>query len=372
MKLRNTLMVATFLCAPVVAMAQPVSGPYVAGSLGGNYLTEVTGNVRETVPVAGGTNPYSQNGKIKSNGGMGALASVGYGFGNGVRVELEGSYLQQSTRLSHNTTDIFGVRGGGTLATFEGAVNGFYDFNVGSPIVPFVGLGVGYGETMLNSYKLYTPGSTTLYTPNSSAKGGIMGNAFLGAAYNIPGVPGLALTAEYRFSGLFQSTTFSGPVRSAGLPNVGNGTLKLGDQYNNGIYVGLRYAFNAPAHVMAETVVAPAPAPAPARSYLVFFDWDKYDLSARAKQIIAEAAQNSTRVAATRIEVNGHADTSGTAAYNMGLSLRRANTVAAELVKDGVSKAEISIKAFGDTVNLVPTGPGVREPQNRRVEIVLK
>jgi OOP family OmpA-OmpF porin len=30
------------------------------------------------------------------------------------------------------------------------------------------------------------------------------------------------------------------------------------------------------------------------------------------------------------------------------------------------------LQAFGDTRPLVPTGPGVREPQNRRVEIVLK
>ena len=56
----------------------------------------------------------------------------------------------------------------------------------------------------------------------------------------------------------------------------------------------------------------------------------------------------------------------------MGLSLRRANAVAGELVRDGVSKEAISIQGFGETHLLVPTGPGVREPQNRRVEIILK
>ena len=104
----------------------------------------------------------------------------------------------------------------------------------------------------------------------------------------------------------------------------------------------------------------------------MFFDWDKSDLSARAKQIIGEAAQASTKTAVTRIEVSGYADTSGTHVYNQGLSQRRANNVAAELVRDGVPKAAIAISAFGDTKLLVPTGPGVREPQNRRVEIVLK
>jgi outer membrane protein OmpA-like peptidoglycan-associated protein len=40
-------------------------------------------------------------------------------------------------------------------------------------------------------------------------------------------------------------------------------------------------------------------------------------------------------------------------------------------VADGVPASEISIHAYGETHLLVPTGPGVREPQNRRVEIVL-
>jgi outer membrane protein OmpA-like peptidoglycan-associated protein len=74
----------------------------------------------------------------------------------------------------------------------------------------------------------------------------------------------------------------------------------------------------------------------------------------------------------TRLEVNGYTDTSGTPKYNQGLSVRRAQAVAAELVKDGVPKSAISIQGFGETHLLVQTGPNVREPQNRRVEIVIK
>ena len=111
---------------------------------------------------------------------------------------------------------------------------------------------------------------------------------------------------------------------------------------------------------------------APSRTYLVFFDWDRADLTDRARQIVAEAAQASTRVQATRIEVQGNADLSGTKQYNQKLSLRRAQTVAAELVRDGVPAKEIQIQAFGDTRPLVPTAPGVREPQNRRVAIILR
>ena len=122
--------------------------------------------------------------------------------------------------------------------------------------------------------------------------------------------------------------------------------------------------------------MAPAPAavaPSPiSRSYLVFFDWDKADLTDRARQIVSEAAANSTKVQYTQIEVNGYTDTSGTPRYNQGLSIRRAKAVAAELVKDGVPQSAIAIQGFGETHLLVPTGPGVREPQNRRVEIIIK
>jgi outer membrane protein OmpA-like peptidoglycan-associated protein len=123
------------------------------------------------------------------------------------------------------------------------------------------------------------------------------------------------------------------------------------------------------------TGAPPPPPPAveapPTRTYLVFFDWDRADLSSRAQQIIGEAASASTRVHVTRIMCNGYTDTSGTAKYNLALSMRRANNVANELVKDGVPRDVIDIKGFGETHPLVQTGPGVREPQNRRVEIIL-
>ncbi len=104
----------------------------------------------------------------------------------------------------------------------------------------------------------------------------------------------------------------------------------------------------------------------------MFFDWDSADLSSRARQIIAEAVNGSTHGQTTRIEVNGYTDLSGAAAYNQKLSLRRARSVEIELVRDGVSRSSITLQGFGETRPLVPTGDGVREPQNRRVEIILR
>ncbi|MGA8196794.1 MAG: OmpA family protein, partial [Acetobacteraceae bacterium] len=99
---------------------------------------------------------------------------------------------------------------------------------------------------------------------------------------------------------------------------------------------------------------------------------DKATLTDRARQIVKEAAANSTSVQYTRIEVNGYTDTSGSHQYNQDLSMRRARAVQAELVRDGVPAAAINIQGFGDTNLLVPTGPGVREARNRRVEIIIR
>ena len=107
-----------------------------------------------------------------------------------------------------------------------------------------------------------------------------------------------------------------------------------------------------------------------AKTFLVFFDWNKADLTARSAGIVKDAADYSGKTAHTRIDVDGNADTSGSASYNQGLSEQRARTVAAELVRDGVPQDQISMHAYGDTKLLVPTGPNTREPQNRRVEIV--
>jgi outer membrane protein OmpA-like peptidoglycan-associated protein len=107
-----------------------------------------------------------------------------------------------------------------------------------------------------------------------------------------------------------------------------------------------------------------------AKTFLVFFDWDRANLTARSEGIVRDAAAYSTHSQYTRIDVNGNTDTSGTPVYNQGLSERRARVVAGELVRDGVPAGAISMHAYGDTHLLVPTGPGVREPQNRRVEIV--
>jgi outer membrane protein OmpA-like peptidoglycan-associated protein len=116
-------------------------------------------------------------------------------------------------------------------------------------------------------------------------------------------------------------------------------------------------------------VVAPKPA-STARSYQVFFDFNKSDLTPQAVTIVDTAAKNSGPAKVTEIEVTGHTDTVGSDAYNLRLSRRRAESVAAELEKQGIPSSEIAIFAKGKKDLLVPTADGVKEPQNRRVQIV--
>jgi OmpA family len=105
--------------------------------------------------------------------------------------------------------------------------------------------------------------------------------------------------------------------------------------------------------------------------YRVFFAFDRADLSQADRQIIAQAVEDYRRTGTARITVTGHTDTSGSAAYNLELSQRRAEAVASELVRQGVPASEIATIGRGEEDLLVPTADGVREPRNRRVEIVI-
>jgi len=110
----------------------------------------------------------------------------------------------------------------------------------------------------------------------------------------------------------------------------------------------------------------------PASTFLVFFELGKDELPDRANEIIAEAAAAVARRGdAARVVVSGHSDTSGADGPAVALSAARALAVARQLMRAGVPEAGIALEAFGSARPLVPTGPGVSEPQNRRVEIVV-
>jgi outer membrane protein OmpA-like peptidoglycan-associated protein len=113
----------------------------------------------------------------------------------------------------------------------------------------------------------------------------------------------------------------------------------------------------------------PPPAVPAAREFVVYFDWDRSDLTAEASSVVTQAANYAKSGRPTRILVVGHADTSGSAAYNVGLSNRRSRTVADALVAQGVNGGVISLDGKGETALARATADGVREPLNRRATI---
>ena len=364
MSFRKTLLAATLLSLPMVANAQGwdprVQGVYVGAGLGTNYLDTTSG-------TAAGVNT-----DVNFEWGYAGVLSVGYGFGNGLRLELEGNWRQNDVDTI-KASGIGNLPGAGGMSSTYGLMfNALYDFVLG-PVVPYVGGGVGVAWQDVNDVGF------TVRSGNNRASVNVGGTeaafayqAIAGIALPIQAVPGLALTAEYRFFGT-TGATVDGRVNGTATINGRTFTDRQPvsfdvDNLNHSLLLGVRYNFGRAA--------APAPvaaaAPAPARTFLVFFDWNRADLTARARQIIGEAAQARTRQQVTRIEVNGHTDTSGSASYNQGLSVRRAEAVAAELVRLGVPRSEITARGFGQNQLLVPTPDNTREPQNRRVEIVLR
>jgi OOP family OmpA-OmpF porin len=316
---------AAVIALPVMAQAQSLQYPgfYVGveGGLNWMFNTNVSFNGFNV-----GTN-YPATGFAV--GGM-----IGYDF-VGPRVEIEGVYRRNLSTVSGNFNAFGAAKDDiGVLA------NIFYDFNAGGTIVPYIGAGAGIA--FVRTSELNAAADTTQF-----AYQGIVG-----VGYNID--PMFRINLEGRYYGT-TSPHFGGPAAASYQNN------------NVSAMLSFQVKFGAP------TVVAPPPPPpAAAPSYMVFFDWDRSNLSDQALNTIRQAAGAYKTKGSARITATGHTDKSGPEAYNMALSLRRANTVKDALVREGVPATAIAVVGRGESQPLVQTADGVREPQNRRVEIVIQ
>jgi OOP family OmpA-OmpF porin len=113
-------------------------------------------------------------------------------------------------------------------------------------------------------------------------------------------------------------------------------------------------------------------APAIPDIYIVYFDWDRSDIRPDAAAVIADVVADAATLGAPPISVTGHTDLSGSVDYNMGLSLRRADSVRDALIAGGVSPDQITTAGRGEAEPAVPTADGVREQANRRAEIIIQ
>ena len=106
---------------------------------------------------------------------------------------------------------------------------------------------------------------------------------------------------------------------------------------------------------------------------MVYFPFDQYVLTPDAQSVVQEAAQYATGDQPSQhVTVVGHTDTSGSVAYNMRLSERRAKATADQLVSDGVPQTGLDVSWVGKTDLAVPTPDGTKEPLNRRSVITVQ
>jgi hypothetical protein len=247
--------------------------------------------------------------------------------------------------------------------------NVIYDFTLGWPITPHIGAGVGAVNVLRSlggTGTVTLPGGTTTFvSPSVSGSTWEFGyQAIAGVRYLIN--PNLAFDLDYRYFST-PSTTIHGKIGTPDACCVFS-SVKTGYNTHN-IVASLTMMFGVPP--AAPPPAPPAPPPPPVHQvYLVFFDWDKYNITPEGMQILEAAAAHWRAGGAVQIQVTGYTDLTGSAGYNQRLSERRANAVATVLQRLGIPRNEMIVAGRGMNDPRVPTPLGVREPQNRRVEIV--
>jgi outer membrane protein OmpA-like peptidoglycan-associated protein len=332
------------VAAAIAASGSPASAQtlYFGGEAGWTLLQD------QKVTVGG-----LPSAKVRFDSGFAAGARIGYEQGPW-RFEAEYAFRRNEVdRVSVAGASFSDLDASRHAHAFM--ANLLYDINLGWPVKPHIGAGIG---GVLLGDKASVPGFGTVLNENTWEIGY---QAIGGVRYDL--TPNIAVDLDYRY---FATTDARFRVPGTGL------TYKTGYNTHN-VMASLIYRLGPPSPPPPAAAPPPLPPPPPAverRVFLVFFDWDKYTITPDGMRIIEQAAAAYRAGAPVQLQVTGYTDRSGSPGYNQRLSERRANAVAEALVRFGVPRAEMSVGGRGENENRVPTADGVREPQNRRVEIV--
>jgi outer membrane protein OmpA-like peptidoglycan-associated protein len=112
--------------------------------------------------------------------------------------------------------------------------------------------------------------------------------------------------------------------------------------------------------------------PLPPVSFLLYFLNNSTELTAESKSYIPKIVSLVNKKGFYEISIVGHTDTTGNDEYNMRLSSARAEAVRDALLSHGIRFGQMELSYYGKRDPVVPTGDNVREPRNRRVEVVVK
>lgn len=363
-KLAITLALATTaLSTPALAR----DNAWYVGVEGGAMIVEDI-DYDLTTPAGGVTT-------IDSDYGYDVGGQVGYDFG-AFRVEAEVSYrsatvdeIRTTAGVATGPTTAVGAgvySGGGRTSALSFMANAMLDFGDDDAISGFVGGGAGVArvkasDVRVNNNFVALDDSDTVFAWQAIA------------GVRAPITENIDVSLKYRFFN-------ADDVRIVNVRGVGyDGRFR-----SHSILGGVTFNFGAPAEVIPpapEPAPLPPPPPAPVEPapapvvctpgpYIVFFEWDKSDITPEAAGILDNAVSNYQSCGNAQVMLAGHADRSGSASYNVGLSQRRADAVRAYLEGRGVGGTNISTEAFGEGRPRVETADGVRELQNRRVEIM--
>jgi OmpA-OmpF porin, OOP family len=312
---------------------------------------------------------------------------VGYDFG-ALRLEAEASYreaelqaLSSSGGFLPSTATTFipaGTLGAdGDVSALSFMLNGLFDFGPDDGLQGFVGGGVGVARTKID-------GATARVSSPGFLDDSDSGFAWqLLAGVRAPLTDTIDVGLKYRFF----NTDDLGLVDTRGrdVDNKWRSHSLLGTIGFNfgGAPAPMQTCWDGTSLPMdatcpARPVPPPPPPPPPVQTvapvcnkgpYIVFFEWDRDDITPEAATILNNAVSAYANCGAASVMLAGHADRSGTATYNVGLSQRRAANVRSYLAGRGVPDTRIATEAFGESQPRVPTADGVRELQNRRVEV---
>ncbi len=403
MRFRQVLLAATMLALPLVAAAggaqAQVNGLYIGSAVGGNFASAAT---TKNHPVGRYSQDSSQSSNTFGTGfqgnwntGVAGVVNMGYGFGNGFRAELEGFYRANGVSNALFYTGKVGQGNlnatAGTLRNYGFMLNAYYDVDPNffpesaRFFQPYIGVGLGFGYVQMQNVRGRESNNQnqnqnqTNYLEVDASKGGgnLAYQGIVGAAFAVDSVmPGLAVTAEYRYYGML-GVPMQAKVTQV-TNNNGQGTerrLASTDSFRpsfggSSVLLGLRLALdanNAPAAAPNLPVGWSAPIAAPAaRTYMVFFANNSAALDIAARQVVAEAVQSARTVPTTSIQLMGHADGTGRGGRNQSLSDQRVQSVTAELARLGVPRNAISGVGSG------AAGSAGANPQARRVDITLR
>lgn len=369
--MKRTALLLAGTTAIVSTPAQAREGQFYAGIDGGIILEE-----QVDVDLAD-TDPQTNAAFADTNIGIDADIVVGYDFG-GFRLEAEGGYKRASydSLTVVNPAIVPGVtvpvgtvvENEDDLSVFSGMINGIVEFGPDDGLQLFAGGGVGFASVDL---PVEVAGVGTIIDDSSTD----FAWQLIGGL-RFPVSDRIDLGLKYRY---FVVDEFE-------FDNTAGTPLEV-DFQTHSVMASVLYNFGAPAAPPPPPPPPPAPsappppppppaaaappAPPPCNTgpYIVFFDWDESDITAEAATILDNAVTAYSSCGTARVMLAGHTDRSGSVTYNMGLAERRNMSVREYLTGRGVPGARITGEAFGESQPRVATADGVRELQNRRVEV---